>query len=80
MVKIRLSRGGRIHRPVYTIVAADIRKARDGRFLEKLGQYDPNSSKILTGIKTEEIKTWLSKGALMTDTVKSLFKKHNVQL
>ena len=80
MVKIRLARGGRVHRPVYTIVAADVRKARDGRFLEKLGQYDPNSAKELSGLKTEEIKIWLSKGALMTDTVKSLFKKHKVQL
>ena len=80
MVKIRLARGGRIHRPVYTIVAADSRKARDGRFLQKLGQYNPNSSSVLSGIKTEEIKVWLSKGALMTDTVRSLFKKHNIQL
>ena len=80
MVKIRLARGGRVHRPVYTIVAADSRKARDGRFLQKLGQYNPNSSSVLSGIKTEEIKLWLSKGALMTDTVRSLFKKHNIQL
>ena len=80
MVKIRLARGGRVHRPVYTIVAADSRKARDGRFLQKLGQYNPNSSSVLSGIKTEEIKVWLSKGALMTDTVRSLFKKHNIQL
>ena len=80
MVKIRLARGGRVHRPVYTIVAADVRKSRDGRFLEKLGQYDPNSAKELTGLKTEEIKVWIGKGALMTDTVKSLFKKHKVQL
>ena len=80
MVKIRLARGGRIHRPVYTIVAADSRKARDGRFLQKLGQYNPNGSSVLSGIKTEEIKVWLSKGALMTDTVRSLFKKHNIQL
>ena len=56
MVKIRLARGGRVHRPVYTIVAADSRKARDGRFLQKLGQYNPNSSSVLSGIKTEEIK------------------------
>lgn len=80
MVKIRLARGGRVHRPVYTIVAADSRKARDGRFLQKLGQYNPNSSSVLSGIKTEEIKVWISKGALMTDTVRSLFKKHNIQL
>ena len=80
MVKIRLARGGRVHRPVYTIVAADSRKARDGRFLQKLGQYNPNSSSVLSGIKTEEIKGWLSKGAWMTDTVRSLFKKHNIQL
>lgn len=80
MVKIRLARGGRTHRPVYTIVAADIRNPRDGKFLERLGQYDPASSEVLKDVKTEAITTWLSKGAKMTDTVRSLFKKHGVQL
>jgi len=80
MVKIRLQRGGRTHRPVYTIVAANSRSARDGKFLEKLGQYDPNGTEILKAVKVEEVKVWLGKGAQLSDTVKSLFKKHGVKL
>ena len=80
MVKIRIQRGGRTHRPVYTIVEANSRAARDGKFLEKLGQYDPNATEVLKDIKLEEIKAWVGKGAQLTDTVKSLFKKQGVKL
>lgn len=80
MVKIRLQRGGRTHKPVYTIVAANSRDPRDGKFLEKLGQYDPSSNEVLKDIKVEEVKAWIGKGAQLTDTVKSLFRKHNVKL
>ena len=80
MVKIRLQRGGRTHKPVYTIVAANSRAARNGKFLEKLGQYDPNATEVLNSVKVEAIQAWIGKGAQMTDTVKSLFKKHGVKL
>ncbi|MCR9203526.1 MAG: 30S ribosomal protein S16 [Halobacteriovoraceae bacterium] len=82
MVVIRLQRGGRTHSPVYTIVAADKRNARNGRFLERLGQYDPNphDGEVLKNIKAEEIKAWLDKGAVLSDTVKSLLKNAKVQL
>jgi small subunit ribosomal protein S16 len=80
MVKIRLSRGGRTHKPVYTIVAANSRNARDGRFLEKLGQYDPNSETVLKDVKVEEVKAWIAKGAQVSDTVSSLFKKNGIKL
>jgi small subunit ribosomal protein S16 len=80
MVKIRLQRGGRTHRPVYTIVAANSREPRDGKFLEKLGQYDPNATEVLNSVKVEEIKAWIAKGAQLTDTVKSLFRKNGVKL
>lgn len=80
MVKIRLQRGGRTHRPVYTIVAANSRNARDGRFLEKLGQYDPKGENNLSDVKVEAIQAWIGKGAQMSDTVRSLFKKHGVKL
>ncbi len=80
MVKIRLARGGRTHRPVYTIVASNSRNARDGRFLEKLGQYDPNSEEILKAVNIDSINKWVSKGAQLTTTVNSLFKKHGVKL
>jgi small subunit ribosomal protein S16 len=80
MVKIRLQRGGRTHRPVYTIVAANSRSARDGKFLEKLGQYDPNAKEILKDVKVESVQAWIGKGAQLSDTVRSLFKKHGVKL
>jgi small subunit ribosomal protein S16 len=80
MVKIRLQRGGRTHRPVYTIVAANSRAARNGKFLEKLGQYNPNEEVALSGVKVEEIKAWIGKGAQITDTVRSLFKRNGIKL
>lgn len=80
MVKIRLARGGRTHKPVYTIVAANSRDARDGRFLEKLGQYDPNASEVLRDVNVDSIKTWIGKGAQVSDTVSSLFKKNGISL
>jgi small subunit ribosomal protein S16 len=80
MVKIRLQRGGRTHRPVYTIVAANSREARNGKFLEKVGQYDPNADEVLNSVNVEAIKLWVSKGAQLTDTVRSLFRKNGIKL
>jgi small subunit ribosomal protein S16 len=80
MVKIRMARGGRKNRPVYTIVATNSRAPRDGEFLEKLGQYDPKASDVLKGINVEAIKTWLSKGAQLSDTVRTLLKNNNIKL
>jgi len=80
MVKIRLARGGRTHRPVYTIVAASSKAARDGRFLEKLGQYDPKAETVLSDVKVEAVKAWIAKGAQLSDTVNSLFKKGGIKL
>lgn len=80
MVTIRLARGGRIHRPVYTIVATDSRNARDGRFLEKLGQYDPSAENVLKDVKAESIAAWVNKGATMSDTVRTLLKRNNIKL
>jgi small subunit ribosomal protein S16 len=82
MVVIRLQRGGRTHSPVYTIVAADKRCARNGRFLERLGQYNPQAEgeDVLNGVKAENIKAWLDKGAVLSDTVRTLLKRAKVQL
>ena len=81
MISIRLARGGRVHKPVYTIVATDARNPRDGRFLEKLGQYNPHTSdQNLHAVKVDSIKAWMEKGAVMTDSVRTLLKKNNVQL
>ncbi len=82
MVKIRMARGGRKRAPIYTIVATDARSPRDGRFLERLGQYNPKAAedKILVDVKTEAISKWLNDGAQLSDTVRSLFKRHNIKL
>ena len=71
-VALRLSRGGSNKRPFYRIVAADVRSPRDGRYIERLGTYNPmkpkDHSERLT-IKKERIKYWLSVGAKPTDRV-----------
>ena len=70
--KIRLARGGSKKRPFYRIVAADTRSPRDGRFIEKLGTYNPllpkDSSERVT-MNAERIQHWLDNGALPTDRV-----------
>lgn len=71
-MKIRLSRGGSKKRPHYSIVAADSRMARDGRFIEKLGTYDPLLPKGAEGrvkMDMERVTYWLSKGAQVTDRI-----------
>jgi small subunit ribosomal protein S16 len=77
-VKIRLARHGAKKSPFYRIVAADSKFPRDGRFLEVLGTYNPLTDPATITVKPERIKEWLSKGAIASDTVKSLFKKAGV--
>ena len=71
-VKIRLARGGSKKRPFYRVVVADERAPRDGRFIEKVGTYNPllpsDSAERVT-LKLERIEHWLSKGAKPTDRV-----------
>jgi small subunit ribosomal protein S16 len=74
-VKIRLSRTGAKKRPFYRIVAADTRAPRDGRFLEKLGTYDPLSTDKRLELKTDRVEYWLGVGAQPTDTVARLLRK-----
>jgi len=81
MLTIRLQRGGRTHMPIYTIVAADSRSPRDGRFIEKLGQYNPhNNEGELLAVKADRIKELMGKGATVSDTVRTLLKKNKVTL
>ncbi len=71
-LKIRLARGGAKKRPVYRIVVADARAPRDGRFLEKIGTYNPmlgKDSAQRVVIDLEKAKEWLAKGAQPTDRV-----------
>ncbi|OFZ52365.1 MAG: 30S ribosomal protein S16 [Bdellovibrionales bacterium RIFOXYB1_FULL_37_110] len=80
MIKIRLARRGRVHTPIYSIVAIDSRSARDSRCLEQLGQYVPTEKEVLKNVKAEQISAWVDKGAVLSDTVKSLFKKNNIKI
>lgn len=75
-----MARGGRKNRPIYTIVATNSRSPRDGQFLEKLGQYDPKAAETLKAVNVEGIKSWLSKGAQLSDTVRTLLKNNNIKL
>ena len=71
-MKIRLARGGSKKRPFYAIVAADSRVPRDGRFIEKLGTYNPmlpKDSEERVKMNVERVKYWLSEGAQPTDRV-----------
>ena len=71
-LKIRLARGGSKHRPYYNVVIADSRFARDGRFIEKIGAYNPLLGKTdekRIQIDLEKAKEWLKKGATPTDRV-----------
>ena len=71
-MKIRLARGGSKKRPHYSIVASDSRMPRDGRFIEKLGIYNPMLAKDAEGrivMDLDKIKAWLAKGAQPTDRV-----------
>ena len=72
-VKIRFTRVGKKHAPVYRIVAVDSRKKRDGKYLENLGTYNPITREIVQWHE-DRIADWVSKGALLTDAVKRLQK------
>ena len=72
MLKLRLSMGGTKKRPIYKIVVADSRFARDGRFIEKLGFFNPllpKEKKDKVGLQTDRIKYWLDQGAQPTTRV-----------
>lgn len=77
-VKIRLARGGAKKKPFYQVVVADERYSRDGRFIEKLGQYDPKQESPLLNLKEEKTLEWLQKGAQPTDTVRQLLRQNGL--
>jgi len=74
-VRIRLARHGAKKRPFYRIVVADGEKPRDGRFLEKVGTYDPKYDPAKVTVQTERVQYWIDQGATPSDTVKSLLKR-----
>jgi len=80
-MKIRLARGGSKKRPFYRIVAADSRMPRDGRFLEKLGTYNPllpKDSEDRVKMDVERIQAWIEKGAQPTDRVSRMLENAGV--
>jgi small subunit ribosomal protein S16 len=74
-LKIRLSRIGATHNPIYHVVVAEARSRRDGAAVEILGTYTPRSKKEQLSLDVARAEYWLSKGALPTDTAKGLIKK-----
>ena len=78
MVKIRLKRMGAHKKPFYRVVVADSRTARNGKFIEELGYYDPLKNPAEIKIDTEKAAKWLAEGAQPTDTVKALLEKAGV--
>jgi small subunit ribosomal protein S16 len=82
MVKIRLSRGGAKKRPFYHIIVTDERNARDGRNIERVGYFNPIAAgkDVRLQLDTAKVKTWVEKGAQMTEKVKSLYKEAGKQV
>ncbi len=76
--KIRLKRMGAKKKPFYRIVVADSRAPRDGRFIEEIGYYNPNTNPADINVDAEKAQKWLATGAQPSDTVRSLFKKAGV--
>ena len=78
MVKIRLKRMGAKKNPFYRVVVADSRYPRDGRFIEEIGTYDPNTDPASVKIDMEKANKWIANGAQPTETVRALLKKASV--
>jgi small subunit ribosomal protein S16 len=77
-VKLRLTRVGAKGKPSYRIVVANSEAPRDGRFLETLGNYDPQKKPAEVILKEERVRYWLSKGATPTLTVSQILKKKGI--
>ena len=77
MVVIRLARGGAKHRPFYNMVVANSRDPRDGRFIERVGFYDPKAPEGREALRVdvERVKHWTGKGAQLSPTVTRLVKQ-----
>ena len=76
--KIRLKRMGAKKYPFYRVVVADAKSPRDGRFIEEIGYYDPNTDPATVKIDEEKALKWLSQGAKPTETTRSLLKKMGI--
>ena len=77
-VKMRLRRMGAKKAPFHRVVVADSRYPRDGRFIEEIGYYNPQTEPAEIKIDADKAKAWIVKGAQPTDTVKALLKKSGI--
>ena len=78
--KIRLQRHGRKDYPFYPIVIADSRAPRDGRFIERIGSYNPNTNPATISLNFERALYWINVGAIPTDTVRNILSREGVML
>ena len=76
--KIRLARVGSKKNPIYRVVVADSRSPRDGKFIEIVGRYNPQTQPTTIEIDEAKVKDWISKGAQPTDSVKRLMKAQGI--
>jgi small subunit ribosomal protein S16 len=76
--KIRLARVGSKKNPIYRVVVADSRSPRDGRFIEIVGRYNPQTEPSSIQLDEEKVKDWLSKGAQPTNSVKRILKTQGI--
>jgi len=79
MLMIRLRRGGAKHNPVYRVVVSDSRKDTYGKYLEQVGFYDPNLEPPEIRLDLEKVAEWQGKGAGVSETVRSLIRKAQLQ-
>jgi small subunit ribosomal protein S16 len=77
-VKLRLTRIGSKKNPIYRVVAADSRSPRDGKFIEIVGRYNPQTEPSLIELDEEKVRTWLANGAQPTETVSRLLKAKGI--
>jgi small subunit ribosomal protein S16 len=76
--RIRLARVGSKKNPIYRVVVADSRSPRDGKFIEIVGRYNPQTEPSLIEFDEDKVKDWLSKGAMPSETVQRLLKAKNL--
>ncbi|MBA2614475.1 MAG: 30S ribosomal protein S16 [Actinobacteria bacterium] len=76
--RIRLARVGSKKNPIYRVVVADARSPRDGRFIEIVGRYNPQTDPSTIDLNSEKIQDWISKGAQPSDSVRRLMKAQGI--
>jgi small subunit ribosomal protein S16 len=76
--RIRLARVGSKKNPIYRVVVADSRSPRDGRFIEIVGRYNPQTQPSTIDLDSEKIQDWISKGAQPSDSVRRLMKSQGI--